>query len=273
MKPFVSKIRIYPVKSLDCVEMDEVVIGKKVLQHDREFAMFNKEGKFINGKRTARVNLLRSSFDLENYNVTFNEEGKNSYSTFHLLDDRKSIEKYLSEFFGDEVFIIQNKEGKFLDIPDMSGITIASEASIDSLCESFPGITQDQMRLRFRANIELSNAPAFWEDNLFAEPGICVEYNLGNVKLFGVAPRERCIVPTRDSFTGKSYPYFTKKFVEARKNSLPEWSLLTAYNHFYFFTADTFIPESEEGKIISVGDELEIIGTCKLKDLDIKQFQ
>ncbi len=269
MTPVVSKIRIYPIKSLDCVELDEVVIGRRVLQHDREFAIFNEEGGFINGKRTPRVNLLRSLFDIEKYSVTFREEGMDLSSTFNLIDDKDKIEDYLSEFFGFNVIIDQNKEGKFLDIPGSSGITICSEASINSLLEFFPGISEEQMRLRFRANIELSSVPEFWEDNLFGEPGTCIEYFLGNVKLYGVTPRARCIVPTRNSLNGDPYPYFTKRFVSARKDTLPESSLIPEYGHYYFFSVDTFIPDSETGKKISVGDKLEIKGKRKIEDLNV----
>ncbi|MBK7160290.1 MAG: MOSC N-terminal beta barrel domain-containing protein [Ignavibacteria bacterium] len=67
---------MYPVKSFDAVELNEVIIGKRCLMHDREFAVFNQEGKYVNGKRTPRINELRSSFDMNDYTVIFRVQGE-----------------------------------------------------------------------------------------------------------------------------------------------------------------------------------------------------
>lgn len=48
-------IRIYPVKSLDPVELKEAEVGLYSLRYDREFAMLTPDGKFMNGKRSGRV--------------------------------------------------------------------------------------------------------------------------------------------------------------------------------------------------------------------------
>ncbi|MEZ4690515.1 MAG: MOSC N-terminal beta barrel domain-containing protein [Ignavibacteria bacterium] len=62
MTSTVSKIRIYPVKSLDPVELNEVTISERSLLHDREFAIFDENGKFVNGKRTPEINKAQSIF-------------------------------------------------------------------------------------------------------------------------------------------------------------------------------------------------------------------
>lgn len=269
MTPTISNIRIYPVKSLDPVEVKEAVISKCSLLHDREFAVINNERKFVSGKFTPRVNQLRSVYDLDNFKVTFNEEGKNVYETFSLIEDKESLEEYLTEFFRYPVLLIQNKEGKFQDVPIIGGITILSESSLKSLTEHFSGISLDLMRNRFRANIEISGVEAFWEDNLFGEPGTVIEFKINDVTLFGINPRERCIVPTRDPCNGETYTRFTKEFVRVREQTLPGWSKLQDYGHYYYLTVDTFIPDSEEGKVIRSGDELKIIGKKELSILNI----
>ena len=269
MNPIVSQIRIYPVKSLDPVKLDEVIIGKRCLLHDREFALFNSEGKYVNGKRTPRINELRSVFDLSNYEVTFSEENGSSSQTFNLIEEKTEIEEYLSGFFGYSVSIHRSDNGKFLDIPDLSGITVCSEESLKSLLKFFPEITLEEMRLRFRASIEISNVEAFWEDRLFGKPDTVVEFEINDVKLLGISPRARCIVPTRDAATGQPYPHFTKKFVEARKSILPEWSLLSEYEHYYYLSVDTLIPDSETGKKIKIGDEIKIKGKKEMSVLNV----
>ena len=62
--PTLARIRIYPVKSLDPVELNEVEIGTFSLRYDREFAMLSEDGGFVNGKRTGKVNQLKANFDL-----------------------------------------------------------------------------------------------------------------------------------------------------------------------------------------------------------------
>ena len=61
---FLSRITIFPIKSLDGVTLNEAAItAGGILEHDREFAIFDAEGRVINGKRTPRVHQLRCSFD------------------------------------------------------------------------------------------------------------------------------------------------------------------------------------------------------------------
>ena len=61
-KPFLSKIRLYPVKSLDPIEVTEAEVGIRSLLYDREFAMVTKDWRYVNGKRTGRVNELKTEF-------------------------------------------------------------------------------------------------------------------------------------------------------------------------------------------------------------------
>lgn len=57
--------------------------------------------------------------------------------------------------------------------------------------------------------------------------------------------------------------------MEFRKNSLPDNSFLPEYEHFYFLSVDTFVPDTENGKTIKVGDKLEITGIQTLEELNI----
>jgi uncharacterized protein YcbX len=87
-----------------------------------------------------------------------------------------------------------------------------------------------------------------------------VEYRIGDVTLFGMSPRARCIVPTRHPENAKAWPGFAKTFSKARAKSLPAWSDLNAYGNHYFLSVDSLIPASEIGKTLKVGDSLEIVG-------------
>ncbi len=75
-----------------------------------------------------------------------------------------------------------------------------------------------------------------------------------------MSPRARCIVPTRHPENAKPWSGFAKTFTKARAKHLPEWSELSAFGNHYFLTVDSLLPASEVGKILKVGDSLEIVG-------------
>jgi hypothetical protein len=116
------------------------------------------------------------------------------------------------------------------------------------------------MRERLRANVEIADVPAFWEDQLFAEAGTIVQFQIGSIQFEGINPCQRCVVPTRDAVTGKAYPNFQKIFVAKRQETLPAWVASSRFNHFFRLSVNTRIPESEAGKILQVGDEVKVLG-------------
>jgi uncharacterized protein YcbX len=189
------------------------------------------------------------------------------WQEFHVESDFRTLNEYLSRFFGFPVRLYQNQEGRFLDIPDIAGITLLSTSSLESVSHWFGDMDLEETRKRFRATIEISEVPAFWEDHLFAEEGMAVEFMLGEVRFLGISPRERCSVPTRDPLNGNIYPAFPKTFARQRAATLPAWSGLAAYGHHYHFTVNCAIVPGQFGKWIHTGDELRIIGKREISDL------
>jgi len=265
MKPTVSRIRIYPIKALDPVELQEAEVGVHSLRYDREFAMLTHDGRFMNGKRSGRVNELKAVYDLPNYMATFSERISGPVHSFHLLDQKTEIEKYLSEFFGEPISLLQDKQGQLMDIPTASSVTIVSEASLQSLHKEFSDRTLEDVRLRFRATIELSGVDPYWEENLVGEPGVGMRIQFGEVEMIGVSPRARCNVPPRDPLTGLTDKTFVKRMMKSREATLPENSHLPEYGSLYHLTINTYIPETQKGKWLRVGDELKIIESVVLE--------
>ncbi|OYR80272.1 hypothetical protein DJ71_15175, partial [Halorubrum sp. E3] len=59
-----ERLRVYPVKGLDGVDVEGVrVLDGGTLKRDREFALFDADGDVVNGKRTDRVHDLATGFD------------------------------------------------------------------------------------------------------------------------------------------------------------------------------------------------------------------
>lgn len=261
LQPVLSRITIYPIKSLDGIELKRAVISEGgCLLHDREFAITDENGNFIIGKTNPLVHKLRSSVDFEKSIISFHHQDESEWVHFHYEDDKKELQSYLSKYFNVAVFLQRNSKGRFMDIPDIAGITILSGSSIKTISEWYSNMDLEETRKRFRSTLEIEGVEAFWEDHLFSRKGRGIEFKVGDVTIYGMSPRARCVVPTRNPETGEALHAFPKIFSKHRASSLPEWSMLEEYGHHYFLTVNCYIPESEIGKWIETGNEIKIIG-------------
>lgn len=258
--PHLGNISIFPIKSLDGVTLTETPVLKSgALPHDREFAIVDEQGRFVNGKRNPKVHLLRSTFDEVVGKVWLQIEGTNQKQVFQISEERDRLEAWLSNYFSFPVKLRQNCLTGFPDDINAPGPTVISTGTLEQVASWFPGISVDEMRLRLRTNIEISGVPAFWEDQLFAKAGEVVWFQVGEVVFAGVNPCQRCIVPTRNILKGKAYLNFQKDFIAKRKETMPSWVKLSRFNHFFRLGVNTHVSESEAGKVLRVGDEVKIL--------------
>src|SRR5262249_15324917 len=96
---------------------------------------------------------------------------------------------------------------------------------------------------------------AFWEDRLFGEnANYAVRFKIGDVAFEGSNPCARCPVPPRNPRTGEEIVGFSRTYSELRRVSLPEWSSVERFDHFYRLATNTRVPSSEQGKPLRVGD-------------------
>jgi uncharacterized protein YcbX len=263
--PYLAQIFIYPIKSLDGVAVNQATILKSgALQYDREFAILDEQGRFVNGKRNSQVHLLRTSYNLEAQTVFIQIQGTEQTHIFHLIQEKAKLETWLSNFFGKTVQLQQNLLQGFPDDTNALGPTIISTATIETVANWFSEISAAQMRVRLRTNLEIAEVPPFWEDQLFTESDKIIQFKIGEVQVQGINPCQRCVVPTRDSLSGKVYLNFQKIFTAKRQETLPSWVSTSRFNHFYRLSVNTRIPESEAGKILKIGDEVKIVGMHKI---------
>lgn len=265
MKPYIKRIRIYPVKSLDPIEVQEAEIGIRSLKNDRAFAMLAEDGRFVNGKRTGLVNTLKAEYDLEQMTIKLGKRSESSRSVFELKENNEELNAYLSDYFDMKVFLLHRTKGELMDIPGASSVTIVTEASLESLQIDLKQKSLEDLRLRFRTNIEMGGVDPYWEENLFNSPGVGMRFKLGNVDMIGISPRARCNVPPRDPHTGETDKAFVKKMILSRERNLPENSKIKMYGSAYHLTVNTYVPETEKGKKIRVGDKIEIIESVDLQ--------
>ena len=259
LQPTLTQITIYPVKSLDGITVDSVQISDGgALTFDRHWAIVDDRGKVVNAKRTAKIQQLRSQFDLGLGLIRLQTPDENTTHTFSLNTELAELAGWLSQFFEFPVSIIENAVNGFPDDLDAYGPTIISTATLETICAWFPDLNLAEVRRRFRTNLELRGVPAFWEDRLFTLPGAAVDFQLGDVRFHGINPCQRCPVPTRDSFTGEVTPNFQKTFIQQRQKQFPDWVNPARFNHFYRLAVNTQIPLAEAGKFLNTGDCLDL---------------
>jgi uncharacterized protein YcbX len=264
--PRLASIAVFPIKSLDPAERDATrIVENGGLDGDREYAIVDEDGRYVNGKRTPAVHRLRSSFDPGSTNVTLRRENGDDPRQFDLEADRESIEGWLGDHFDIPVRLQRERAGGHPDDTELSGPTVISTGTLREIASWFPALDVEGLRLRFRANLEINGVPPFWEDRLVADHDHCVAFRIGDVTLRGVNPCQRCVVPTRDPRTGDVHDEFRRVFVEKRAETFPEWADPARFDHSFRLMTNTQVPESEWGSTIEVGDDVEILGERSLK--------
>ena len=254
-----TRITIYPIKALDGLDVAEAtILPGGSLAGDREFALFDEQGKFVNGKRNAKVHQVRSRVNLTERTIQIQQQDTTTLQTFHLDRDRAALTAWLSQHFGFPLQLRQNLHTGFPDDTASPGPTAISLGTYETIATWFPDLGLESIRLRFRANLEISGVPPFWEDRLFTATDEGVSFQIGSVQLVGINPCQRCIVPARDPLTGEAMPQFQKQFISKRKQTLPSWVAVERFNHFYRLSINTRILESEAGKQLRVGDRVVV---------------
>jgi uncharacterized protein len=252
--PAVKSISLHPTKSLGPVTVEAaLVLPSGALEHDREFALFDEQGKVMNGKREQRIHGIRATYDVEKFTVALNDS-----RPFHLISDHREIELWMESFLGIRVLMKRNTQTGFPDDLESPGPTIVGSATLREVSGWF-GITDPlETSRRFRANIELATDAPFWEDCLFGEADTVTEFHVGDVTILGVNPCQRCAVPSRDPSSGRVTPDFQRVFAEKRAESLPPWATKSRFNHYYRLAVNTQVPATETGKLIRVGDVVSL---------------
>jgi uncharacterized protein YcbX len=251
---FIKSLSLYPIKALDPVVVSSArILPSGALEHDREFALLDAQGNFINGKRNAKIHGVRARYDLANFQVALSA-GDSAPQTFSLADDTRSLEQWFENVLGIRVFLHRNGETGFPDDLDSPGPTIIGSATLSEVSSWFGIREVQETSRRFRANIEIETPVPFWEDVLFDLPDTTRSFRVGDVKVEGVNPCQRCVVPSRDPSSGAVIADFQRVFAARREQMLPAWAERSRFNHFYRLAVNTRIPAIEAGKSFHAGD-------------------
>jgi len=265
--PRLVNIRLHPIKSLDPVSVSESRISPSGgLALDRAWALYSADGKWVNGKRTPVIHLIRAGYSPDLRSITLSVPGDRREMptrTFDFPGADEDAAEWFSVFFEQQIIVRYSEDG-FPDDTIANGPTIVSTASLEVVSDwfgptpqGFPGITLEEARLRFRATLEINGVPAFWEDQLFGEDErSVVRFRIGDVHFEGSNPCARCPVPPRNPVTGENLDGFQKRFTQLRESTLPSWSPRSRFDHFYRFSTNTRVAPSERTKLLRLGDPL-----------------
>ena len=196
--PTLERITVYPVKSLDGVEVAAArLFAGGGLEHDRRWQLVDMEGRVVNAKRMPIVHAIRAEYAIEGLEATAPPAGgelpglgpnvvslavdpaalaaaaipgverlaRLGPNVFPIVPGSAGPCGWLSEAFGLGVLLLERWEGGFPDDRDAPGPTLAATATLAEVARWF-GFDLAECRRRFRVNLELGGCDAFWEDTL-----------------------------------------------------------------------------------------------------------
>jgi len=255
--PRVESIYVYPIKSLPSRSVETATIGPRgSLVRDRQYAMVDDTGAYVNGKRTAAVHRIDADFDPSGTIVTLGDGEETA--RFDLEAERTRAQAWLSERFEPEITLDVDDRLGFPDDTTDTGPTVISTGTLSTVAEWFGSVDgPTELRRRLRPNIVVEAEP-FWEDRLYAGVDEYRRFAVGPVDFEGTGPCQRCVVPTRDPDTGRETAGFQDTFVEKRRETLPPWANQEQFDHYFRVMVNTRTPSDSRGRTISVGDEVVI---------------
>ncbi len=255
--PRLAAIFVYPLKSGSAQAVTEsTVLPRGGLQNDRRWALVDAEDRYWNAKRTSRIQRFRTWVSTDE--VLSVRDAAGTEAAWSLRTDIEACQAWFAERLGGSITLVENPAWGFPDDINAPGPTLVSTATLETVAGWFPGLTVDEVRARFRANLEIDGVPPFWEDQLCGSTGTAPAFRLGTVTFAAVNPCQRCVVPTRDSLTGDVLAGFQKTFVRLREASLPVAVPRSRFDHFYRLSINTRLVEPGSSRL-QIGDCLEVL--------------
>jgi len=288
--PHLERITLHPVKSLDGLDVERArVLPCGALADDRRWRLVDLEGHVVHAKRTPLVHAIRAVFDLSDgptvaLSLAPDRRGRTDCALlapqqFPLLPGPNGPCGWLSVALGMDVLLQERPEGGFPDDRDAPGPTLVSTASLEEVARWF-SLSLEEVRRRFRANLEVGDCGAFWEDRLACPappprapsdtpfgPAPCdslrtepvplppLPFRVGRAGFTAVNTCRRCPVPARDTSDGRTTEHFREIFEAWRRRRLPSDVDASAWGDFYRLAIHT-IGDGQGGNV-HVGDRIE----------------
>ena len=254
----IDRLTVYPVKGLDRLDLEQSRVRPGgTLEHDREFALLDGDGERINAKQSDRFHALETTYDPETTTLRIRSPERREFPL-----DAEAGRAEAAAWLADALDLEGNPrldrstDRGHVDRQSM-GPSVISTATLETVAGWFNDMTVDSARRRLRANVEVGGVPAFWEDRFVGSDAPA--FRAGDVRIEGVTPCGRCVVPSRDPDTGEPTPEFRERFIRNRRETFPKWADRDAFDHFFSLMLIARVPETDREQTISVGDAVEIV--------------
>ncbi|MGC2888841.1 MAG: MOSC N-terminal beta barrel domain-containing protein, partial [Candidatus Acidiferrum sp.] len=113
--PCLANIRLHPIKALDPVSVGEARIGPNGgLALDRVWALYSADGRWVNGKRTAAMHLIRAAYAPDIASVTLTVPGDRRgipAMTFAFPGDAEGAAEWFSMYFEQTIQVRYTPDG------------------------------------------------------------------------------------------------------------------------------------------------------------------
>lgn len=274
----ITKLNIYPVKSLQGISLQKAELGVRGLKYDRNWMVVDSNYNFLTQRNlpqmaTIKTSITPNSLVLEHESITPLEISIDQKSSHQVLtkvwDDQCSAfdEGYKASKWLTEVLCKKNgKDLKLLKIDDnfkrmVDNKYLTGEISYTAFADGFPFLITLEESLnrlndmliqkgsqavgmeRFRSNIVIKGTGPLEENNFETLSDIESKYSFGIRK-----PCQRCIVTTFDQKISK--------IVEQKEplRTLIQMNPFNDSHEAYFGQNATLL--AGDGEVISVGDKL-----------------
>jgi uncharacterized protein YcbX len=232
----IQSFHIYPVKSCQGIEYEQIELTRTGFKYDRHWMLVDKQGRFLSQRKfpdMARIqtrltddSLIVSGDDYAELIVPLESTSRNRLAV-SIWDDHCSAalvstaaSHWFSSFLNhdcDLVFLPPNEprlvnpeyahSKQTVGFADGFPLLILSRASIDLLSDKL-GETIDIKR--FRPNIVVDGCEAHEEDNWSA-------ISVNNIDIDLVKPCSRCVIPSIDQDTAEPHPSLLKTLASYRR--------------------------------------------------------
>lgn len=274
----VSKLVIYPVKSMKGITLDKAQLTAQGLANDRRWMVVRENGRFVTQREVHRLALIETTLTTEGVQLNMPGHGTAQLSTHagpgqkvltkvwsdavETVDAGPEISSWLTEAMesSDPLHLVRMAPGftrpqgqpdvygdkTFTYFADAAPFLVANERSLEALNAALTDRDEEPVTMnRFRPNIVVRGLDAFAEHEIggLSGPG----YSLG-LRF----PCERCVVTTINQETAKQHPGRQPFKTLAEINPMPGKPRAPKF-------AENAILVDGEGETISVGDQLKIL--------------
>jgi uncharacterized protein YcbX len=274
----ITRLTIYPVKSMKGIPVDQAVLTPRGLAHDRRFMVVTEGGRFVTQRDLPGLALISAALEADR--VVLSSEGHGSVDLplhakegpavrtrvwgdeCETIDQGAEVSRWLTAALENTAVlrIVQmapgyvRPQGKPEQLgerthtyfADAAPFLVASESSLDALNTELRARGHRAVPMnRFRPNVVLSGLEPFSEHRISGIAGTAYALRFCH-------PCQRCVVTTIDQQTATRHPHWQPYRTLRDINPMPGNERAPAFGH-------NAVLDKGKGSSIRVGDRLSVM--------------